>query len=87
MTNGFDASSGLTHVFDVLCSNCKKRLFRVIPGDKDKPIVCYKSNCPECGSESFYKRTNRGRVDSDYQIVDSIKNDDIITLELEKYYD
>lgn len=71
--------------YDVLCSTCKLRLFRVICGSEDKPIVCYKSNCPECGGESFNKRLNKGRLDSDFQIIDAEQNEDFITLKLEKY--
>lgn len=75
----------MNEVFDVLCSKCKLRLFRVISGNKENPIVCYKSNCPECGGESFNKRVNKGRLDSDFQIIDAEQNEDFITLKLEKY--
>lgn len=71
--------------YDVLCSSCKIRLFRVICGSSDKPMVCYVSNCPECKSVSFNKRVNKGRVDSDYMIVDAIQEEDEIKLILEKY--
>ena len=71
--------------YDVLCSTCKLRLFRVICGSEDKPIVCYKSNCPQCGGESFNKRVNRGRIASDLNITDVIQNEDEIVLTLEKW--
>lgn len=74
----------MNEIYDVLCSGCKLRLFRVISGSKEKPIVCYVANCPECGSDSFNKRLNRGRIDSDYPISDAEEEDGTIRIRLEK---
>lgn len=74
----------MNEIYDVLCSGCKLRVFRVISGDKTKPVICYVSNCPECGCDSFNKRVNKGRIDSDYPISDATQDGDTVTIKLEK---